>query len=217
MRFFLVCLGLALPACSSISDTGDLPPGTRDGGGGGGRDGGPPGSCARTADCDDGNPCNGEETCTPSGCVGGAPMVCDDGIDCTRDRCEDDGCRNDPQDDQCNAAPGGDCEADGCHYPSCDPAECDDGNECTDDDCGDSGCVNEPHARGCDDGDPCTVADVCGDGACSPGDPAFCPDDDNPCTAEACADGECRSLPVPMGTSCGDHEVCTSTARCVCA
>lgn len=40
--------------------------------------------------CNDGNACNGQETCNPSsGCVAGAPVNCDDGVDCTADACSE--------------------------------------------------------------------------------------------------------------------------------
>ncbi len=39
--------------------------------------------------CDDGNVCNGVETCAPaSGCKAGTPLVCDDGDACTTDSCD---------------------------------------------------------------------------------------------------------------------------------
>jgi hypothetical protein len=45
--------------------------------------------CTHTAlACDDGNPCNGAETCLPaSGCAPGAPLDCADGDPCTIDSC----------------------------------------------------------------------------------------------------------------------------------
>src|SRR6185369_243827 len=38
--------------------------------------------CASTADCDDGNPCNGLEACVNGACTTGTPVVCDDGNPC---------------------------------------------------------------------------------------------------------------------------------------
>jgi hypothetical protein len=38
---------------------------------------------------DDGNVCNGIQTCDPAvGCIAGAPPACDDGDDCTDDSCD---------------------------------------------------------------------------------------------------------------------------------
>lgn len=50
----------------------------------------PIGCCAEGATCDDGDFCNGGETCDPStgGCRPGTPLGCDDGDACTVDRCE---------------------------------------------------------------------------------------------------------------------------------
>jgi hypothetical protein len=49
------------------------------------------GQCSHspTASCDDGNACNGLETCDPMlGCRPGTPPNCDDGDACTADRCD---------------------------------------------------------------------------------------------------------------------------------
>jgi hypothetical protein len=52
----------------------------------------PSGACDHTsldALCNDGKACNGEETCGPSGCVAGVPIVCgDDGVACTTEICD---------------------------------------------------------------------------------------------------------------------------------
>jgi len=41
-------------------------------------------ACLSNSDCDDGNACNGAETCNASGqCVAGTPTDCDDGVACT--------------------------------------------------------------------------------------------------------------------------------------
>jgi hypothetical protein len=46
--------------------------------------------CAATKDCDDGNPCTGQETCDGSRgvCVQGVAPKCDDSNDCTKDTCD---------------------------------------------------------------------------------------------------------------------------------
>ena len=53
--------------------------------------------------CDDGNVCNGMETCDVlDGCQPGTPLDCDDGVDCTDDTCDEvAGCRSAPNDDNC--------------------------------------------------------------------------------------------------------------------
>lgn len=53
-------------------------------------------SCTVAADCDDGNVCNGTETCdVATGCALGTALDCDDGNACTADSCHMvTGCRN---------------------------------------------------------------------------------------------------------------------------
>jgi hypothetical protein len=64
-----------------------------------------PGTCAHvqnSAVCDDGNLCNGSETCGLSGCTSGTPLLCDDGIACTVDTCDPIlGCESAPDDGLC--------------------------------------------------------------------------------------------------------------------
>jgi parallel beta-helix repeat protein len=77
--------------------------------------------CDGDAACDDGDDCNGVETCVDAACQGGAPLACDDGRACNGvATCADDVCQ-----------PGT-------------PLECDDAERCTDDGCDDaSGCRHD--------------------------------------------------------------------------
>ncbi|MBX3245680.1 MAG: putative metal-binding motif-containing protein [Myxococcales bacterium] len=51
--------------------------------------------CEADFECDDGDVCNGVERCDAGRCVAGAPLVCDDGDNCTVDSCDPEvGCRN---------------------------------------------------------------------------------------------------------------------------
>jgi hypothetical protein len=84
-------------------------------------------SCDNTPDdaaCDDGQFCNGSETCDAvNDCQAGTPVDCDDGVGCTVDACNEgtDSCDNTPDDAACddgafcNGAetcdPVGDCQA----------------------------------------------------------------------------------------------------------
>src|SRR5438552_10713878 len=88
--------------------------------------------CVSGADCDDGNFCNGFETCVDNQCTPGTAPSCDD-----HDVCTDDSC--DPQL--------------GClHVPNTDP--CDDGVFCNGTDtCSDGMCTHS--------GDPCTGGPEC--------------------------------------------------------
>jgi hypothetical protein len=108
--------------------------------------------------CDDGDVCNGVETCDPADgvCVSGDAAQCDDGSACSADSCDaTDGCVH-------ALVPGpGCCDAD---------ADCDDASPCTQDSCdvGTFQCIHTPVAGACDDGDPCTQGDRCDAGACVP-------------------------------------------------
>ncbi len=53
-----------------------------------GHDSGPPG-CTSAAACSDGIACNGVERCTAGTCTPGVAVVCDDGISCTVDTCNE--------------------------------------------------------------------------------------------------------------------------------
>jgi len=66
--------------------------------------------CGDDADCDDGDVCNGMETCNvlTGECDPGMPLDCDDGVGCTVDSCDEDaGCLHTPDDSLC---PGGFCD-----------------------------------------------------------------------------------------------------------
>jgi len=121
--------------------------------------------CATNADCDDGNVCNGVETCDPTTktCVPGTP--CNDGNPCNGvEIC-----------DQLN----------GCQHTA--PPSCDDNNACTDDRCDTTlGCLHLVNAE-CGDGTggtppPGGVHEICGNCIDDDGngltdfeDPACCP------------------------------------------
>lgn len=145
-------------------------------------------------DCDDGDVCNGIETCQSGICTGGAAPDCDDGESCTVDSCD---------------------ELEGCQHD-----ELDDGELCGDDDVcnGIETCLGGICQTGeaiiCSDGDPCNGLERCDDGECFAGPPPSC-DDDNPCTDDSCVELEgCRHEPVEDGTSCDDHDICNGTDAC---
>ena len=69
--------------------------------------------------CDDGDWCNGTETCdTELGCQAGTPVDCDDGNPCTVDSCDEDEdeCVHEPDDDLCD-------DGDVCTIDVCDVEE----------------------------------------------------------------------------------------------
>src|SRR5262245_25522073 len=95
--------------------------------------------------CDDGNQCNGLETCDPMlGCVPGTPLVCNDNNVCT--------------DDVCN--PAVPAPNDPCVFTD-NSARCNDNNVCTDDSCDPiAGCINTDNSARCNDNNVCTD-DIC--------------------------------------------------------
>lgn len=190
--------------------------------------------------CDDGLFCNGVETCDGElGCMPGTPVVCDDGIACTVDACDEDqdACSFQPDDLTCDnglfcdgqevCEPGVGC-ADG------DAVAVDDGVDCTTDFCDEDNdvVVHQPSDAACDDGLFCTGIMVCDsiEGCVSGGDP--CPgqncdeegdacveclvdadcDDGNDCTTNACVDQACES--TNNTDSCDDGQLCTSDDTC---
>jgi hypothetical protein len=161
-------------------------------------------------DCDAAMPapetCNGtDDDCDgdvdePDLVEGDFVNLCDDGNQCTDDKCTGaEGCSNEMLD-------GGACEdgdpctvADHCLAGQCvgDPVQCDDKNPCTDDICTETGgCLYVDNQDGCDDDDPCTVGDLCASGSCA-GTPVSCQCQD---------DADC----APME----DGNLCNGTLTC---
>lgn len=142
--------------------------------------------------CDDGNVCNGLESCDPvTGCTTGQMLACDDG-------------------DPCNGV------------ESCDPVtgckpggggSCDDGNPCTDDTCdGDEGCLHVANEGACSDGNLCTSGDHCSAGACVSNGTLEC-QDDNPCTEDSC-DSLQGCVTTLSSAPCDDGDLCTIGDHC---
>lgn len=142
--------------------------------------------CTSDADCDDGNACNGDETCGGAGadpvtnCAPGTVLVCDDGMSCTEDACDD---------------------AIGCVHTHHDE-RCDDLVPCTSDSCaataGPSGCQHLPDSTLCNTG--CTAGSTCTATGCVGGGARDC-GDSNVCTADSCdasAAGFCVHTPIDV-------------------
>ena len=154
--------------------------------------------CTVDLDCDDGSFCNGNETCDGTGnCQAGTPVVCDDGVGCT--------------DDSCNET------TDSCDYNANNTNCSDDGQFCT----GNEFCdpVNDCSSTG----DPCQAGEVCNEGADSCDQPAVC-GDGTVDAGESCDDGpangstSCGCQPdctLPSaGTSCADSAFCNGDETC---
>ncbi len=130
--------------------------------------------------------------------------LCDDGNDCTEDKCTgEEGCVNEVMDSG-TCDDGNPCTvADHCVEGTClgDPVECDDQNPCTDNVCTESGgCEYPANTSPCDDDDPCTLADQCIDGECI-GTPANC---------ECQVNEDCGAL--EDGDLCNGTLVCDTSA-----
>ena len=166
-------------------------------------------------ECDDGEFCNGVETCDPvAGCVDGTAPVLDDSVVCTVDEC------NEVTDEVT-------------HTP--DDAGCDDGDVCTDEVCDSvGGCLYQNNKADCDDEDPCTVDDSCLEGECAgeaqecddglwcngletcEADTGDCLDGDAPelddgveCSIDECDEDNDEVTHTLDHDACDDEDVCT--------
>ena len=164
----------------------------------------------RTTDCDDGNVCNGTETCQlPGGvCRAGTPLVCNDS-------------------NFCNGAEWCD-ERQGCQLGT--PPSCADNDRCTDDLCDVQAgrCVFVPADdcclvdADCEDDDICTGEEKCVSGRCQiiNGTVPSC-DDGNKCTEDGCnptatdVATACTHTSLPDGHTCSDGNVCNGDEVCL--
>ncbi len=152
--------------------------------------------------CDDGQACNGLETCAPGsrtnvtdGCAPGTPIVCDDGVDCTDDSCVD---------------PAGTCDA----TPN--DANCSDSNPCTSGTCdteNDCQFASRPDGTSCDLTPG--VVETCLDGQCVTGcsTNADC-DDSVYCTQDQCNPVTHLCNHTPLNYLCSDGNQCNGVESC---
>ena len=163
-------------------------------------------SCAQVT-CDDGNLCNGRETCLAGVCQPGTAPNCNDGNPCTLDACDATlGCTH-------TAIAG--CAA------CTSAAQCDDANPCTADTCAAGRCAHAPLVDGtsCSDGRFCNGAETCLGGVCRAGTPVAC-DDGNACTLDACDEVQRRCTHAPVAGCCTSNadcvvsDACHTNARC---
>lgn len=190
-------------------------------------DAGPPGECASSADCDDGNRCT-VDTCMDGecwvsrepGCAEcGTDADCDDAFRCSSERCVAGLCQYDWS-GECECLDDTDCEdgdpttGDRCVSYRCvhesrtcaSDADCDDANRCTTDRCVDTVCGHDPIV-GC--GGTCPDRDGDGHGSswCVGGDDC---DDTNPAVhpgaTEDCSnsvDDDCDGRVDAVDSDCG--------------
>ena len=190
------------------------------------------GGCVHVGDdaaCSDGVFCNGAEVCAPDGCSAGTPPDCDDGIDCTVDRCDGatDACAVTADHGVCDD--GAVCDGDevcdtsrGCIEGT--PVDCSDGVACTTDRCLEPSAMCE-HLGSDADGDGYSADGCDAGGDCDDLNPSVNPDAtevcdgiDNDCSGGAddgpgmaCAVG---SAPVACTTGCGTPGMQGCTSGC---
>lgn len=177
--------------------------------------------CESNADCNDGNKCDGEETCQAGICVPGTAPSCDDGNPCTNDCDPTRGCVRDPKENGAGCSDGNFCtQGDECQNGNCvggAPRDCDDDNSCTTDACEPaSGCKRTPLANGstCTDENACTAGDACIRGTCVGGEALDCADT-NPCTEGSCDPVlGCKQTNLPNGSGCAGTSPCTTLDTC---
>jgi hypothetical protein len=174
------------------------------------------------AACDDGQFCNGVETCDAVlDCQGGPSVDCGDGVGCTADSCNEstDSCDNTADDALCDDGVfcnGTEtCDA-GLDCQGGTPPSCDDAVVCTADTCDPVGnaCVNAPDDAACDDGVFCNGAETCDAGLdCQAGAPPTC-DDAVVCTADSCDPVGDACVNAPDDAVCDDGQFCNGVETC---
>ena len=154
-------------------------------------------ACLENSHCDDGAPCNGEETCNASNeCENGTPVLCGDGDACNGvETCDDNTGECVDGEDPCLATdaldicvtitedPGYECEEVACIQNSdCgyETPYCNTNNICV-------ACMSDDH---CSDGGACNGVETCNftTGTCEPGTPVVCDDGDACNGIETCDD-----------------------------
>jgi subtilisin family serine protease len=191
------------------------------------------------AACDDGQFCNGAETCNVSlGCQAGTPPNCDDGLFCNGvETCSGGSCQagSDPcpgqvcdeGTDTClDCITNGDCDdglfcngAETCSAGSCQAGtapNCDDGIACTGDSCneGTDSCDHAPNNAACDDGLFCNGAETCNVSlGCQAGTAPNC-NDGIACTVDSCNEGTDSCDHAPNNAACDDGLFCNGAETC---
>jgi hypothetical protein len=151
-----------------------------------------------TGPCDDGNFCNGTDTCSGGSCSVHAGDPCTTGAECAN---------------TCNEA------ADNCLALASTPCT-PDSNTCTDDVCNGTGACTHPmkqDGESCDDGDSCTTGDTCSGGTCSGTPSSQVCNDGNPCTLDECdPQGGCIFDAAGRdGFACDDTNPCSMQDVCM--
>ncbi len=171
--------------------------------------------------CDDGQWCNGAETCDAvSDCQAGTAPSTDDGVVCTDDSCDEvnDVIVNTANDANCDNGDYCDgsetCDAVSDCQPGTAPST-DDGVACTDDSCDEVNdvIVNTANDANCDNGDFCDGSETCD--AVSDCQPGIAPstDDGVSCTDDSCDEVNDVIVNATNDGNCDDGDFCTGD-RC---
>jgi subtilisin family serine protease len=164
--------------------------------------------------CDDGQYCNGSETCHATlDCQAGTAVNCDDGVACTDDSCNEstDSCDNTTNDGNC--ADGLFCNgAETCHATlgcqaggdPCPGQICDEGTDTCND------CIVDGD---CADGVYCNGVETCSGGTCQSGTAVNC-DDGVSCTDDSCNEGTDSCDNTPNDSNCDDSQYCNGSETC---
>lgn len=154
----------------------------------------PDSGCTGPEDCDDGDACNGAETCAGGTCMPGTPLDCDDGVSCTVDSCSGGACNNAPNDGMCLA--GLVCDVDdGCIDPACSASPC----ETVSPQCGcgaGEACYLTAEGRTCAVAGSVALRGDCSSALCAPG-------------SQCITDGEGAAMTSLCRQACNDDADCT--------
>ncbi|MFN2426441.1 MAG: hypothetical protein ABR587_08350, partial [Candidatus Binatia bacterium] len=172
------------------------------------------------ASCSDGQFCNGDETCDATqDCQPGTAPLCDDGVGCTVDDCNESTDECDYTPDNASCSDGEFCTG----VEICDPVEdCDDGtNPCPNLFCDEGGdvCVDCLTDGDCDNSVFCDGVETCVEGVCTAGPAVDC-DDSVGCTVDECNETNdvCDNTPSNAicddGLHCNGDEFCDETSDC---
>lgn len=187
------------------TDTGELPP-----------------RCLVDADCDDMLICSGMETCVAGACVPGIAVVCDDGVPCTLDACDEASggmCVAFAQDANCDN--GIYCDGVEICDPLLDcqpgvPVVCNDAVDCSVDACDEEAgaCSFVADHVACQDGQVCNGVEVCDLAiGCQAGPDLDC-NDGIGCTSDSCNEGAGGCVNQPVDAVCQNGVLCDGEESC---
>ncbi len=172
--------------------------------------------------CSNGLFCDGAEVCTVGvGCEAGPPVICNDGISCTLDTCNEgtDQCNHITNDGACNdflyCNGVESCDlVNGCEAGT--PVDCNDAVACTVDSCDEmvDQCANVPNHGACSNGAFCDGNEVCDPGSgCEAGTPVDC-GDGVPCTTDACNEATDQCDHTENDAVCNNGLFCDGAETC---